>query len=78
VTEISDTLIQEGIKAGRCTGKMKPKDRKLADKKYFQGDTPVLVATEAFELWVDNSNVIQVIHSHGVPTKLVAGGRSTR
>jgi len=36
---------------------MKPKDRKLADKKFLQGDTSLLVATEAFELGVDNPGI---------------------
>ena len=35
---------------------MNVNDRKLADKKFFQGDTSVLVATESFELGVDNPN----------------------
>ena len=61
VNKIPDALIQDGIKAGRHTGKMKPKDRQLADRKFLQGDTTVLVATEAFELGVDNPNITQVI-----------------
>ena len=61
MNEISDALIQGGIKAGRYTGKMKPIDHQVADRKFLQGDTTVLVATEAFKLGVDNPNITQVI-----------------
>ena len=48
---------------------MNVNDCKLADKKFFQGDTSVLVATESFELGVDNLNTTQVIRI-GCPRNL--------
>lgn len=69
VVEVADTLTEDGIKAGRYTGQMNVEDRKLADKKFFQGDTSVLVATESFELGVNNPNVTQVIRI-GCPRNL--------
>jgi len=48
---------------------MKDKDRKLADKRFLQGDTPVLVAIEAYELGIDNPNITQVIQV-GCPQNL--------
>ena len=54
---------------GIYTGKMKPKDCQVADRKFLQGDTTVLVATEAIELGVDNLNITQVIRK-GCPRNL--------
>ena len=69
VVEVADTLTEDGIKVGRYTGQMNVNDRKLADKKFFQGDISVLVVTESFELGVDNPNVTQVIRI-GCPRNL--------
>ena len=69
VVEVADTLTEDGIKVGRYIGQMNVNDRKLADKKFFQDDTSVLVATESFELGIDNPNVTQVIRI-GCPLNL--------
>ena len=69
MNKLSDVLIQDSIKTGRYTGKMKPKDHQVADRKFLQGDTTVLVTTEAFELGVDNPNITQVFRI-GCPRNL--------
>ena len=44
-------------------------DRKQVDRKFFRGEISVLVATESYELGVDNPNVSQVIRI-GCPRNL--------
>ena len=61
VKEITDILKQKNIKAGRYTGQISVSDQKKADVMFQQGETSVLVATESYELGVDNPNVNQVI-----------------
>ena len=61
VEEITDILKQKGIKVGRYTGQISVSDQKQADKMFQQRETSVLVATESYELGVDNPNVDQVI-----------------
>jgi len=40
---------------------MSTEDPKQAEKKFLQGEITVLVATESYELGVDNPNISQVI-----------------
>ena len=58
---ITDILRQKGIKARRYTRQISVSDQKQADKMFQLGETFVLVATESYELGLDNSNVNQVI-----------------
>ena len=44
-------------------------DRQQADRKFLKGDLTVLIATESFELGVDNPNISQVIRI-GCPRNL--------
>lgn len=44
-------------------------DRKQTDKKFLQGETSLLVATESYELGVNNPNINQVIRI-GYPRNL--------
>jgi len=69
VEEVADKLRSNGYKAGKYTGQMTVDDRKLADKKFFRGDVNILVATESYELGVDNPNVSQIIRI-GCPRNL--------
>ncbi|MCY3928217.1 MAG: helicase-related protein [Acidobacteria bacterium] len=69
VEEITDILRQKNIKAGRYTGQISVGDQKQADKMFQQGETSVLVATDSYELGVDNPNVNQVIRI-GCPRNL--------
>ena len=67
-SEIS-VLQQSNFEAGKYTGKMTVEDRKQADCKLLQGELSVLVATESFELGVDNPSINQVIRI-GCPRNL--------
>ena len=69
VEEITDILRQKGIKARRYTRQISVSDQKQVDKMFQLGETSVLVATESYELGVDNSNVNQVIRI-GCPRNL--------
>ena len=69
VEEVTEALKQDGIKVDKYTGQMNVEDRKQTDKKFLQGDTSVLVATESYELGVDNPNINQVIRI-GCPRNL--------
>ena len=61
VEEEVEILRKDGIKAGKYTGQMTVEDRKQSEKLFLQGDILVLVATESYELGVDNPNINQVI-----------------
>jgi len=69
VEDVTEFLNRDGVKAGKYTGKMKVEDREKAEKNFIQGDTKVLVATESYELGVDNPNLNQVIRI-GCPRNL--------
>ena len=59
--QIVGILQTDKVKAAKYTGQMTLEDRTLAETKFSKGDIPVLVATESFELGVDNPKVKQVI-----------------
>ena len=61
VDEVSELLKQCSFKVGKYTEKMSVEEQKLADQKFLVGDLAVLVATESFELGVDNPNINQVV-----------------
>ena len=69
VDEVTDILRQGGCKVGKYTGQMSINDRQQADRKFLAGDLKVLIATESFELGVDNPNISQVIRI-GCPRNL--------
>ena len=69
VEEVAEKLQLTGYKAGKYTGQMSVDDRKQADRKFFRGDISILVATESYELGMDNPNISQVIRI-GCPRNL--------
>ena len=69
VEEVTEILCQGNFKIGKYTGQMTVEDRKQADRKFLQGELSILVATESFELGVDNPNINQVIRI-GCPCNL--------
>ena len=69
VDEVSELLKQCSFKVDKYTGKMSVEEQKLADQKFLVGDLSVLVATESFELGVDNPNINQVVQI-GCPRNL--------
>ena len=68
VEEVADKLRLNGCKSGKYTGQMTVDDRKQVDRKFLCEEIGVLVATESYELGVDNPNVSQVIRI-GCPSK---------
>ena len=69
VEEVTNILSQGHTKVGKYTGQMTVDDQKVADKGFLHGETSILVATESFELGVDNPNISQVIRI-GCPRNL--------
>ena len=69
VDEVTDILRQGGCKVGKYTCQMSVDDRQQADRKFLAGDLTELIATESFELGVDNPNISQVIRI-GCPQNL--------
>ena len=53
---------QSGFKVGKYTGQMTVENRRKVDRQLLNGELSVLVATESFELGVDNPNINQVVH----------------
>ena len=54
IEEVSELLKQSSFKVGKYTGQM---TRRKADRKMLNDELSVLVATESFELGVDNPNM---------------------
>ena len=69
VEEVADKLQLNGCKVGKYTGQMTVDDRKQVDRRFLRGEIRVLIATESYELGVDNPNVSQVIRI-GCPRNL--------
>ena len=78
VEEVADKLRLNGCKAGKYTGQMTVDDRKQVDRKFLRGEISVLVATESYELGVDNPNVSQVIRIVNLGVLLQEMGRAGR
>jgi len=69
VEQMTQLLNKSKTSAMKYTGHMKFDDRVLVEKKFLKGDAAVLVATEAYELGVDNPRITQVIRI-GCPRNL--------
>ena len=69
VEQMTELLTNNKVKAIKYTGKMALQDKVQAESKFLKGDASVLVATEAFELGVDNPRVTQVVRV-GCPRNL--------
>ena len=62
VTEIWTFLRDNGIKAERYHGKLKPKERQEAQSRFMNDETPVMVATKAFGMGIDKPDIRLVVH----------------
>jgi ATP-dependent DNA helicase RecQ len=60
--ELHRWLVAEGIPAGRYHGKLRMKEREETQARFMSGALPVVVATNAFGLGVDKSDVRFVVH----------------
>lgn len=71
VDEIWDMLCQAGVNAGRYHAGMEDDFRQRAQEDFSFDHTPVMVATNAFGMGIDKSNVRYVIH-YQMPKSLEA------
>lgn len=71
VDGLATLLIRNGIPAVAYHGKKSPKERKEAQLAFESGKSPVAVASVAFGMGIDVSNIRYVIH-HSMPKSLEA------
>jgi ATP-dependent DNA helicase RecQ len=64
VNELHAWLTAEGYAVEKYHGKMTKAEREKAQNRFMQGDTPVIVATNAFGLGIDKPDVRFVVHWH--------------
>lgn len=62
VEEVHKLLVQEGIEATRYHAGLSSKERKQNQDQFIFDEKPVMVATNAFGMGIDKSNVRYVIH----------------
>ena len=60
--EIAEFLTSKGIRASYYHAGLKTEDRDIRQKKWMDGETPVIVATNAFGMGIDKPDVRYVIH----------------
>ena len=60
--EIAEFLTSKGIRASYYHAGLKTEDRDIRQKKWMDGQTPVIVATNAFGMGIDKPDVRYVIH----------------
>lgn len=64
VEELTHFLSEQGIAAEGYHGRMSAKRREAAQDAFMEGRTPVMVATNAFGMGIDKSDIRFVIHYH--------------
>ena len=62
VEEVCDRLTEEGWNAGKYHAGMTDADRNRAQELFIRDECPVMVATNAFGMGIDKSNVAFVVH----------------
>ncbi|MDQ3534450.1 MAG: RecQ family ATP-dependent DNA helicase [Bacteroidota bacterium] len=62
VKALSETLCKDGFKATGYHGKMHPEEKMKSQDAFMKGDINIMVATSAFGMGVDKSDVGMVIH----------------
>lgn len=63
---VADALRAKGYSVSRYHGKQTPKEREQNQASWMSGDTPIIVATNAFGMGIDKRDVRLVIH-YGYP-----------
>lgn len=71
VEHLQDLLSRKGIKAGMYHGGMQPEQRRINQEDFIYENIDVMVATNAFGMGIDKSNVRYVIH-HNMPESMEA------
>lgn len=69
--KICKLLLKQGLRAGMYHGGMGPEERKQNQEKFLYDDVDVMVATNAFGMGIDKSNVRYVIH-YNMPENIEA------
>jgi ATP-dependent DNA helicase RecQ len=64
VNELQTWLVNQGIKAERYHGQMGVRDRERSQRRFMSGESPLIVATNAFGLGIDKPDVRFVAHWH--------------
>jgi len=64
VNELHAWLVEQGVPAERYHGQLSKKDRERSQSRFMSGETPVIVATNAFGLGIDKPDVRFVAHWH--------------
>ena len=62
VDSVYDMLIKKGVKAARYHAGMPDMERKLGQERFLNDEVTVMVATNAFGMGIDKSNIRYVIH----------------
>ena len=62
VEEVTDRLLGEGWQAGKYHAGMSDSERNEVQEKFIRDEIPLIVATNAFGMGIDKSNVSFVIH----------------
>ncbi len=60
--ELYEHLTEHGISTGRYHGKMKIRDREQVQEAFMRGDHKVMIATKAFGLGIDKTDIRYVYH----------------
>lgn len=60
--ELAKRLNEEGLKAAHYHARMEPEERKIVQDEWMKGHTRIMVATTAFGMGIDKSDVRQIIH----------------
>lgn len=71
VEKVHEALLDAGVKAARYHAGLSVHEREDSQRAFVVDDAPVLVATNAFGMGIDKSNVRYVIH-HNMPGSLEA------
>ncbi len=64
VEDLYERLRAEGFSVVRYHGKMKAADRHAAQDQFMSGEVPLVVATNAFGMGIDKSNIRLILHYH--------------
>jgi ATP-dependent DNA helicase RecQ len=64
VGELTDYLQGQGFDVASYHGRMKATDRAANQDRFMNGEVPIMVATNAFGMGIDKSDIRFVIHAH--------------
>lgn len=62
VIELSDYLLSKNIKVGTYKWDMSPQLREAEQDKFMKGEYKAIIATNAFGMWIDKSDIRFVLH----------------